>query len=706
MFTIDYAKTPVTDFYGINCFTEAEMGKYISDPIIRQLKEVQRGQREMNEELADYIASAMKQWALNRGATHFCHWFQPLTGLTAEKHDSFISPTKGGKVLLEFSGKELIKGEGDASSFPNGGLRETFEARGYTAWDTSSPAFLKEVHGIKTLYIPTAFFSYKGEALDKKVPLLRSNQAIEKQALRVLRALGNTTAKRITVNIGPEQEYFLVDRKYYEQRTDLRLAGRTVIGSLGAKSQEQNDHYYGTIGDRVAVFMSELNYELWKLGISSKTQHKESAPNQFEIAVVYDAANLSTDHNQLLMDVLQMVALRHGMVALLHEKPFAGVNGSGKHDNWSLATEDGTNLYAPGTNVEDNVQFLIFLTSFIKAMDEYAPLIRSGAATAGNDLRLGSSEAPPAVISIYLGDQLTTILETLSKEGNCEKRVREVVKMGTTILPELPKDLTDRNRTSPIAFTGNKFEYRMVGSSQSMAGPNIFINAAVAQVLGEAADRLEAATDKEAESHKIISDFYQNHKRIIFNGNGYSEEWAKEAKKRGLPHYRDTVSALPQMASEKSLALLEGQEVLSRGETLSRLEIYLEGYSKQINVEASTMIEMCRKEIIPAMITYLGTLSEAIWKQEALNLDVTKQKDLLTLLNESLVKTMEGADLLHQAVTAAKQIQENPLAQAKAYRDTVVTRMEELRTHVDLMEIHTDKHIWPIPSYDDLLFRL
>lgn len=706
MFTIDYAKTPVTDFYGINCFTEAEMGKYISDPIIRQLKEVQRGQRHMNEELADYIASAMKQWALSRGATHFCHWFQPLTGLTAEKHDSFINPTKGGKVLLEFSGKELIKGEGDASSFPNGGLRETFEARGYTAWDTSSPAFLKEVNGVKTLYIPTAFFSYKGEALDKKVPLLRSNQAIEKQALRVLKALGNTSAKRIIVNIGPEQEYFLVDKKYYEQRSDLRLAGRTVIGSLGAKSQEQNDHYYGTIGDRVTVFMSELNYELWKLGISSKTQHKESAPNQFEIAVVYDAANLSTDHNQLLMDVLQMVALRHGMVALLHEKPFAGVNGSGKHDNWSLATEDGTNLYAPGSNVEDNVQFLIFLTAFIKAMDEYAPLIRSGAATAGNDWRLGSSEAPPAVISIYLGEQLSTILEALSKKGNCAKSVKEVVKMGTTILPELPKDLTDRNRTSPIAFTGNKFEYRMVGSSQSMAGPNIYINAAVAQALGEAADRLEAATDKEAESHRIISDFYQNHKRIIFNGNGYSEEWVKEAEKRGLPHYQDTVSALPQMASEASIALLEGQEVLSRSETLSRLEIYLEGYSKQINVEASTMIEMCRKEIIPSMITYLGSLSEAIWKQESLNLDVTKQKELLTLLNTSLSETMTDVEQLYQVVTAAKQINNDPLAQATAYRDTVVTQMEKVRKHVDLMEIHTDKQVWPIPSYDDLLFRL
>ncbi|NMA22565.1 MAG: glutamine synthetase type III, partial [Spirochaetales bacterium] len=469
MFDIDYAKTPVTDFYGINCFTEIEMGKYLSDYVIRELKEVQRGQRELSSELADHVASAMRQWALAKGATHFCHWFQPLTGLTAEKHDSFITPTKGGKVLLEFSGKELIKGEGDASAFPNGGLRATFEARGYTAWDTSSPAFLKEVSGVKTLYIPTAFFSYNGEALDKKVPLLRSVQAVEKQTLRVLKALGKTPAKRIIVNIGPEQEYFLVDKRFYDERADLRLAGRTVMGNLGAKGQELNDHYYGTIGDRVTVFMSELNYELWKLGISSKTQHKEAAPNQFEIAVVYDAANLSTDHNQLLMDVLQMVALRHGMVALLHEKPFAGVNGSGKHDNWSLATEDGTNLYAPGNDLEENLQFLLFLTAFIKAMDEYAPLIRAGAATAGNDHRLGSSEAPPAIISIYLGEQLSSILEAITKEGSCAKGKSQYVKMGISALPQLPKDLTDRNRTSPIAFTGNKFEYRMVGSSQSMA---------------------------------------------------------------------------------------------------------------------------------------------------------------------------------------------------------------------------------------------
>ncbi|MGE4584029.1 MAG: glutamine synthetase III [Sphaerochaeta sp.] len=706
MFDIDYAKTPVTDFYGVNCFTEIEMGKYLSDPIIRELKEVQRGQRELTSELADYVASAMKQWALSKGATHFCHWFQPLTGLTAEKHDSFISPTKGGKVLLEFSGKELIKGEGDASSFPNGGLRATFEARGYTAWDTSSPAFLKDINGVKTLYIPTAFFSYNGEALDKKVPLLRSTQALERQTLRVLRALGNAKTKRIIVNIGPEQEYFLVDKKYYDQRPDLRLAGRTVIGNLAAKGQELNDHYYGTIGDRVTVFMSELNYELWKLGISSKTQHKEAAPNQFEIAVVYDAVNLSTDHNQLLMDVLQMVALRHGMVALLHEKPFFGVNGSGKHDNWSLSTDDGVNLLAPGSNVEDNLQFLVFLTSFIKAMDEYAPLIRCGAATAGNDHRLGASEAPPAIISIYLGDQLSGILETITQQGNIAKTDRQFMQMGLTMLPQLPKDLTDRNRTSPIAFTGNKFEYRMVGSSQSMAGPNIYINAAVAQVLQTVADRLEAAQDVHTECHAIIKEFYQNHKRIIFNGNGYSKEWKLEAQKRGLPEFKDTVSALPQMISAQSLALFKKQNVFTKSEITSRLEIYLQTYSKQINIEASIMVEMCRKQIIPAVIRYVGNLADSIAKQENLGLEVTAQRQVITTIQSALNKAIEETETLHVNVAKALSYKDDVLKQAQIYRDEVVVQMQVLRSHVDLMETYTDKAYWPLPSYDDLLFRL
>ncbi len=707
MFDIDYAKFPVTDFYGSNCFTETEMGKYLSDAVIRQLKEVQRGQRELSNELADHVASAMRQWALSRGATHFCHWFQPLTGLTAEKHDSFITPTKAGKVLLEFSGKELIKGEGDASAFPNGGLRATFEARGYTAWDTSSPAFLKEVSGVKTLYIPTAFFSYNGEALDKKVPLLRSVQAIERQTLRVLKALGKTRAKRITVNIGPEQEYFLVDKTFYDARPDLRLAGRTVIGSLAAKGQELNDHYYGTIGDRITVFMSELNYELWKLGISSKTQHKEAAPNQFEIAVVYDAANLSTDHNQLLMDVLQMVALRHGMVALLHEKPFAGVNGSGKHDNWSLSTDDGTNLYAPGHDLEENLQFLLFLTAFIKAMDQYAPLIRAGAATAGNDHRLGSSEAPPAIISIYLGDQLSSILDAIAQEGFCDKKKSEYVKMGITSLPQLPKDLTDRNRTSPIAFTGNKFEYRMVGSSQSMAGPNIYINAAVAQVLQEAADRLEAAEDVDLECHSIIRDFYQNHKRIVFNGNGYSDEWKAEAKRRGLPEFPDTVSALPEMVNASSIALFESQKILSKSEVESRLEIYLQTYSKQINIEGSIMVEMCRKQIIPAVSAYLKELTSSIQGQEAIGLkSATNQRNQAELLQLSLEAAIAETEVLHSAIGKALSLSGEVQKQAEFYRDTVATQMQTLRTHVDFLETYTDTRLWPLPSYDDLLFKL
>lgn len=706
MFDIDYAKTPVTDFYGMNCFTEVEMGKYLSDPIIRELKEVQRGQRELTSSLADFVASAMKQWALCKGATHFCHWFQPLTGLTAEKHDSFISPTKGGKVLLEFSGKELIKGEGDASSFPNGGLRATFEARGYTAWDTSSPAFIKDINGVKTLYIPTAFFSYNGEALDKKVPLLRSNQALEKQTLRVLKALGNNKAKRIIINIGPEQEYFLVDKKYYDQRPDLRLSGRTVMGNLAAKGQELNDHYYGTIGDRVTVFMSELNYELWKLGISSKTQHKEAAPNQFEIAVVYDAANLSTDHNQLLMDVLQMVALRHGMVALLHEKPFLGVNGSGKHDNWSLSTDDGVNLLSPGSNLEDNLQFLLFLTAFIKAMDDYAPLIRCGAATAGNDHRLGSSEAPPAIISIYLGEQLSSLLETITMEGSCAKSDRQFLQMGMTMLPQLPKDLTDRNRTSPIAFTGNKFEYRMVGSSQSMAGPNIYINAAVAQVLQQAADRLENAKDVELECHSIIRDFYQNHKRIVFNGNGYSNEWREEAQRRGLPKFDDTVSALPQMVTEASIALFEQQHIFTRSEISSRLDIYLQTYSKQINIEASIMVEMCRKQIIPAVIRYVGNLSSSIAAQEALSLDTKAQRQLLQTVQNALNQAIEATEYLHVCIAKALSYREEALTQAQIYRDEVVFQMQTLRSYVDLMETYTDRQYWPFPTYDDLLFKL
>ena len=565
---------------------------------------------------------------------------------------------------------------------------------------------MQDVSGIKTLYIPTAFFSYNGEALDHKVPLLRSNQALEKQTLRVLHALGNTSAKRIIINVGPEQEYFLVDKQFYERRPDLRISGRTVMGNLASKGQELNDHYYGTISDRVTIFMRELNYELWKLGISSKTQHKEAAPNQFEIAVVYEAANLAADHNKLLMDVLQSVALRHGMVALLHEKPFLGVNGSGKHDNWSLATEDGTNLLSPGSNLEDNIQFLLFLTAFIKALDEHAPLIRCGAATAGNDHRLGSSEAPPAIISLYLGEQLSEILEDISEEKHSCKKGNQFVKLGVSMLPQLPKDLTDRNRTSPIAFTGNKFEYRMVGSSQTVSIANIFLNTAMASVLEEVADRLEKASDVDLESHCIIKEFYQNHKRIIFNGNGYDAAWEKEAEKRGLPNFRDTVSALPEMMSEKSLQLLASQKVLSKGEVESRVEIALQTYSKQINIEAAIMVEMCRKYVIPSVSRYLGGLSESITNQEAIGLEASEQRKIATTLSATLNQSIAATEALHVSIAKALSYKDEVLKQAQLYRDEVSNQMLALRSSIDVMETYTDKGMWPFPSYDDLLFRL
>ncbi len=704
MFSMDYTVTPVSDIYGSNCFTETEMAKYLSDTTIRELKQVQRGQKPLALSLADQVAAAMKEWALKKGATHYCHWFQPLTGLTAEKHNSFISPTKSGKVLLEFSGRELIQGEGDASSLPNGGLRTTFEARGYTAWDTSSPAFIKEIGGEKILYIPTAFFSYTGEALDKKVPLLRSTAALGKQTLRVLHALG-TKAKRVIVNIGPEQEYFLVDKELYKKRPDLRLAGRTVLGTFAAKGQELDDHYYGQINDKVSNFMAELNYELWKLGISSKTQHLEAAPNQFEVAVVYDAANLATDHNQLLMEILQSVAWRHGMVALLHEKPFSGVNGSGKHDNWSLSTDDGTNLLSPGHDAQENLQFLLFLTAFLKALDEYAPLIRCGAATAGNDFRLGGAEAPPAIISIFLGEQLTSMLDAFAEDKVYQAPGGAKVAIGVSPLPQLPLDLTDRNRTSPMAFTGNKFEFRMVGSSQSMSGPNIYLNTAMASVLEEAANRLEKAQDAKAECRALIKEFYKGHKRIVFNGNGYGPEWVEEAHRRGLAERKDMVDALPEMVTEKAIMLFESQGVFTREEVVSREGIYLDTFSKQVNIEAAVMNEMVSKSIIPAVSGYLKELAGSVKAQEEMDLDTTAQRRQLKRLSHALERAIKQVEALHLSIAKAQAV-DDMLEKAKAYRDDVRGQMEGLRGTVDEMENLTDKKVWPYPSYDDLLFTL
>ncbi|PKL13361.1 MAG: glutamine synthetase type III [Spirochaetae bacterium HGW-Spirochaetae-8] len=702
----DFSTHPVSEIYGSNCFNESAMKKLLPASVFQELQAVQHGDKDLTPETAEAIASAMKQWAMEKGATHFTHWFQPLTGSTAEKHDSFINVKKNGKVVMEFSGKELRQGEPDASSFPNGGLRATFEARGYTAWDTSSPAFIKDTEGVKTLYIPTAFFSYNGQALDKKVPLLRSCDAIERQTLRVLRALGNTTSKHVTVSVGPEQEYFLVDREYYEKRPDLRLTGRTVYGNLAAKGQELDDHYFGSISDRVTVFMNELNYELWRVGIPSKTQHKEVAPGQFEVAAIYDAANLATDRNQLLMRILKSVAKRHGMKALTHEKPFAGVNGSGKHNNWSIATDDGQNLLSPGESPQDNLQFLLVLASLIKAVDTYAPLIRASAATAGNDHRLGQNEAPPAIISMFLGDQLSEILDYLIADTPYKKRDGEWLKLGVNALPALPKDMTDRNRTSPFAFTGNKFEFRMVGSSQSLAGPNTLLNAAVAEVFSEVADRLEKATDTRLESIKLIKEFYGAHKRVVFNGNGYSSDWVVEAERRGLPNLNCTVDALLQLVEPKNVALLTKHKVFTQEELESRLEVYLEIYSKQVNIEAGVMVEMARRSIVPAVTRYLSELCDDIKRQKALGFATEELEKIAVKISQGLNESIKASEALHIILAKALSLKDDFFAQARFYHEQVMEGMTVLRNHVDMLEVYTDKSAWPFPGYEELLFHL
>jgi len=702
----DFANHPVSEIFASNCFNEAAMKKLLPIDIYNELQDIQHGDKDLSPSVAEAVASAMKQWALDKGATHYTHWFQPLTGSTAEKHDSFLSIGKNGKVVMDFSGKELLQGEPDASSFPNGGLRATFEARGYTAWDTSSPAFIKETEGVKTLYIPTAFFSYNGQALDKKVPLLRSCDAIERQALRVLGALGHTSTKHITVSVGPEQEYFLVDREYYEKRIDLRLTGRTVFGNLAAKGQELDDHYFGSISDRVTVFMNELNYELWKVGIPSKTQHKEVAPGQFEVAAIFDVANVSTDQNQLLMRILKSVARRHDMKALLHEKPFAGVNGSGKHNNWSIATDDGQNLLSPGDSPEDNLLFLLVLTCLIKAVDLYAPLIRASAATAGNDHRLGQNEAPPAIISMYLGEQLTEILEHLTSNTPYKKRNGEILKVGVNALPGLPKDMTDRNRTSPFAFTGNKFEFRMVGSSQSLAGPNTMLNAAVADIFSEVADRLERSTDPKTEAITLIKEFYHNHKRIVFNGNGYSKQWIDEANRRGLPNIPNTVAALQQLVVPEYVDMLERHCIFSKEELESRLEVYLEIYSKQVNIEAGVMVEMARRSIVPAVTRYLSELCDDMKSQKEVGFATDELEKIAGLLSRELNETIKSGELLHITLAQALAMTGDTLAQAKFYHEEVTERMADLRSHVDMLETYTDKQAWPFPGYEELLFRL
>ncbi len=694
----------VPEVFGTNVFNDTVMKERLPKEIYKALRKTIEQGSKLQPEVAAVVANAMKDWAIEKGASHYTHWFQPLTGATAEKHDSFIAPISGGGVIMEFSGKQLIQGEPDASSFPSGGLRATFEARGYTAWDCTSPAFLKEdAIGDVTLCIPTAFCSYTGEALDKKTPLLRSMAEVSRQALRVLKAMGNTTATRVTSTVGAEQEYFLVEKDFYLDRLDLMTCGRSLFGAPAPKGQELEDQYFGAIKDRVAAYMKDLDIELWKMGITSKTKHNEVAPAQFEMAPVFETTNIATDHNQLVMETMQKVALRHDMVCLLHEKPYAGVNGSGKHNNWSLSTDDGVNLLDPGNTPEDNAQFLVFLCALLKAVDTHADIMRATCASSGNDHRLGANEAPPAIISVFLGQELYDVLVALAKgEKICKKGACQSLKIGVDSLPELPKDNTDRNRTSPFAFTGNKFEFRMCGSSQSIAGPNVALNTIAAEALDEIATRLEKAKDVNAEIQAIIKETVAKHGRIVFNGNNYSAEWAKEAEKRGLPNNRNTVDALKALVTPKATKLFAKYNVLSKEELHSRYDIYTEQYAKHINIEALTAIQMTKREYIPSAINFmtdLGASANAAGKYG------TVQKDLLAQVSTLLGNAAKKVAKLEDEVKKAQAI-DKVEKQAAAYRDKVFTTMVELRKEIDALETIMPRDLWPVPTYSDLLFKL
>ena len=692
----------VNEIFGSLVFDDRVMRATLSADIYKSLKKTIDQDEALDSHVADAVAEAMKEWAVAHGATHFTHWFQPLTGITAEKHDSFITPAPDGHVIMEFSGKELIKGEPDASSFPSGGLRATFEARGYTAWDPTSFAFIKD----KTLCIPTAFCSYGGEALDKKTPLLRSMQALNKQALRILRLFGNTEVKCVRTSVGPEQEYFLVDKEMYEKRKDLMFTGRTLFGAKPPKGQELDDHYFGVIKPRVAAYMADLDEELWKLGILAKTEHNEVAPAQHELAPIYATTNIATDHNQLTMEIMQKVASRHGLVCLLHEKPFAGVNGSGKHNNWSMATDAGVNLLTPGDTPFENAQFLLFLCAVIKAVDDYQDLLRLSVASAGNDHRLGANEAPPAVVSIFLGDELMAVLDAIENDKTLGAAERTVMKLGAHVLPKFTRDTTDRNRTSPFAFTGNKFEFRMLGSSNSIAGANIMLNAAVAESLKIYADRLESAADFETALHDLIKETIKTHKRIIFNGNGYDDAWIKEAtEKRGLLNLRTTPDALAHFCDEKNVRMLTAHKIFSKAEIESRYEINLENYCKTVNIEALTMIDMAKKEILPAVLSYSAELSDTLLKKKAALPELacafeSKTVARLSVLSDEIGKAIEG---LEAAVVKYRSVSDVAKA-ADLIRDLILQKMAELRVVCDEAEGLTAKKYWPFPTYSDLLF--
>lgn len=698
----------ITEIFGVNVFNDEAMQVYLPKAVFKKLKKTIEDGLELDNDIADSVAHGMKEWAIDRGATHYTHWFQPLTGVTAEKHDSFISAPKNGKVIMEFSAKELTKGESDASSFPSGGLRATFEARGYTAWDCTSPAFIKKDSLGVTLYIPTAFCSYRGEALDKKTPLLRSMQAINTQALRILRLFGNTTTKRVIPSVGAEQEYFIVDREKYLQRKDLIYTGRTLFGAMPPKGQELEDHYFGSIRERIASYMNDINHELWMLGVPAKTQHNEVAPAQHELAPVYEQVNVAVDHNQVTMETMKKVAGRHGLTCLLNEKPFAGVNGSGKHNNWSLTSDDGINMLNPGDTPHENIQFLLVLACILKAVDKHADLLRESAACVGNDHRLGAHEAPPAIISVFLGDQLQDVIDQLCSTGEATHSIQgATLKTGVATLPDFETDATDRNRTSPFAFTNNKFEFRMVGSSDSIASPNIVLNTIVAESFKEAANELESASDFDEAVHDIIKRLFTAHRRIIFNGNGYSEEWVKEAKRRGLSNLPSMIDAIPALVSEDSIKLFEEFEVFTRTELESRVEIEYEAYSKAINIEAKTMIDIAGKSIIPAVIRYTTRLADSIIKLKSAvsGIEPYAQNAILIEVNEHLKDSKVALENLKNYMDNTVEITDIT-AHAKYMHEVVVPAMEALRKPIDTLEMIVDKDLWPMPSYGDLLFEV
>ena len=697
----------IMDIFGTNVFNDKAMRQYLPKSVYYELKKTIEGRKELDPAIADVVAAAIKKWAIEKGATHYTHWFQPLTGFTAEKHDSFITPpNEEGSVLMEFSGKDLIKGEPDASSFPSGGLRATFEARGYTTWDCTSPAFIREDAAGAILCIPTAFCSFTGEALDQKTPLLRSMEAVQEQSLRLLRLFGNTTSRKVVPSIGAEQEYFLIDHEKYLQRKDLIYTGRTLFGAMPPKGQELDDHYFGTLRQRVGGYMRQVNEELWKMGVPAKTQHNEVAPAQHELAPIYAEANVAADHNQIMMQTLKRVAAQQGLICLLHEKPFAGVNGSGKHNNWSLTTDDGINLLDPGKRPHENRQFLLILACILKAVDVHADLLRESAANVGNDHRLGAHEAPPAIISVFLGEQLDDVLDQLLSTGNATHSLKgHKLHTGVKTLPDFTKDATDRNRTSPFAFTNNKFEFRMVGSRDSIAHSTVVINTIVAEAFADACDILEKADNFDVALHDLTIQYISEHRKIIFGGNGYAEEWVEEAKRRGLPNLKSMVDAIPALVTDKSIQMFERFHVFNEAELHSRAEIKYEAYSKAVNIEALTMIDMAVKQILPAVIEYTGTLSGIIQSLKAVDVTPTVQAELLRDIMSLLNEANAAVRVLRKVTAEASNIQDNE-ERAHYYHDHVMTAMNDLRQPIDKLEMLVDKEVWPMPSYGDLMFEV